>query len=238
MYHLVSRDKQIPNGFKFIQPETNFQTTRFASFSTIVNAVINHRKSNPALAAKHGWNTDYDAVAEEVDRFNAQLCAQMGWSNYIQASPGDSPIPKQKAPSESDQKQVAAAAGRVTKIWAGVKTLTDWIDSGDPAVPAEAAAARAAVCAGCPKNGSGDFTTWFTKPAALVIAKQVERLKDRKLATPHDERLNVCEVCLCPLKLKVHTPFQYVRAHLSDPVLKELRTVPNCWIVSEFATAP
>jgi hypothetical protein len=238
MYHLVSRDRQIPNGFKFVQPETGFQPPRMVSFSTVVSAIVNHRLSNPALAAKHGWNTGYNEVAEEVDRFNANLCASMGWSKYIMTTTGDAPIPKAKAPSPSDQKQVAAAAGRVTKIWSGVKTLSDWIDSGAPAVPQSRADARAKVCATCPKNGKGDFTSWFTKPAAAAIAAQVDKLKDRKLATPYDEAINVCEACLCPLKLKVHTPFNFIREHMGDQVMRELKTAPACWIVDEFqATA-
>jgi hypothetical protein len=235
MYHLTSRALQIPNGFKFIQPETGFQTSRFASFSTVVNAVISHRKANPALVAKHNWFTDYDSVAEEVDRYNAALCAAMGWTKYIMASPGDAPIPKSKAPSPSDQKQVAAVAGRVTKIWSGVKTLSDWIDSGAPPVSKSVSEARAAKCVECPMNGKGDFTSWFTKPAAAAIASQVEKLKDLKLQTSHDAKINVCEACLCPLKLKVHTPFPFIRTHLSDQVVNELRKAPSCWIMEEYA---
>lgn len=234
-FHLISRDKQIPNGYRFLQPETGFQTPRFASFSTIVNAVVNHRLGNPFLAQKHGWATDHETVAEEVDRFNANICAQMGWSNYIMASAGDTPLPKSKAPSPGDQKQVAAAAGRVTKIWSGVKTLNDWIDSNEPGVPQAQAESRAAVCAACPINGKGDFTTWFTKPAAAAIAGQIEKLKGRNLTTSIDEKINVCEACLCPMKLKVHTPFKFIKAHMSDAVMEELRKAPACWIVAEWA---
>jgi hypothetical protein len=51
-YTLKSRDRQIPNGLKFLQPETNWQPARFASFNVIVNSLINHRKSNPHLIAQ------------------------------------------------------------------------------------------------------------------------------------------------------------------------------------------
>ena len=234
-YHLNSRDKQVPGGFKFTQPETGFQTPRFASFTTVVNAVVNHRVSNPFLAQKHGWNTDYASVAEEVDRYNANICATMGWMNYVMASPGDAPIPKSKAPSPTDQKQVDVAAGRVTKIWSGVKTLNSWIDSNEPPVIQTLANSRAEVCSKCPINGAGDFTTWFTKPAAAAIAGQIEKLKGKKLSTPLDDKINVCEACLCPMKLKVHTPFKFIRENLSDSVMQELRKAPSCWIVKEYA---
>jgi hypothetical protein len=74
-------------------------------------------------------------------------------------------------------------------------------------------------------------------------------LQDRKLSTPYDDRLNVCKVCLCPLKLKVHTPLKYISAHMNEAVLADLMKVgqpdkelerlgqknedPKCWIVEE-----
>jgi hypothetical protein len=233
MSRLKSRQKFIPNGFRFYQPETKWYAPNGSSFQIIVNALVAHRTANPFLAKQHGWQTDPNAVADEVDEFNARICEQMGWMDYVQEASGGSPPPKFLAPSPSDQSKLAAVAGRVKKIWSGVRTLNDWIDSGDPPVPAEQAEGRAAACAACLKNTPGDFTTWFTQPAADAIKRQQEKLADRKLATSKDELINVCSVCLCPLKLKVHTPLAYINAHLSDPVLRELEQVPGCWMVEE-----
>lgn len=233
MARLKSRQRPIPNGFVFLQSQTGWKAPRNASFNTIVNALIAHRKGNPFLAQKHKWSLDPVAVADEVDAFNAMVCERMGYTNFIQSPVGVAPPPKFPAPSASEQSKLSAAAGQVKKIWAGVRTLNDWIDSGDPPVPAEQSAARARCCATCNKNTPGDFTTWFTKPAAEAIQKQVERISDRKLSTPEDARLNVCSVCLCPLKLKVHTPLNYINSYLSEGVLKELEKVSGCWIVEE-----
>lgn len=225
----------VPNGFSFIQPETGWRSPRMASFETIVSSLIAHRQANSFLVQKHGWAMDHDSVANELDAYNANLCAQMGWTDYIMIPLGEPPPPKSRPPSQSDQNLVSAAGAKVKKIWAGVRTLNDWIDSGEPAVDAAKSNQRASVCAGCPQNGRGDFTKWFTSPAAEAIKRQVEKLADRKLSTEHDSSIDVCEICLCPLKLKVHTPFSFIKEHLSDSVAAELKRVPKCWIIDELS---
>lgn len=230
---LKSRQGQIPNGMTFLQPETNWRPQRYASFDTIVNGLIAHRKGRPDLVATKGWALDYDSVADEVDAFNAVICVRHGWNDYIMGDEGVAPPPKPQALLQQEQKQIVAAAGRAKKIWAGVKTSNEWIDSGTPPVPKETSEFRAQTCAACPKNGKGDWTAWFTKPASEVIAKQLERISGMKLTTSVDDKLQVCEVCLCPLKVKVHTPVQYIKNHTTPEVMNELRAVPNCWIPKE-----
>jgi len=231
---LKDRQKQIPNGFVFYQPETGWRPGRFQSFHQIVQQIIRHRQGNPALLQKHNWSTDPATVEIELDEFNARICLSMGWNDYVSSS-GDGPPPPKPMPQlQQEAEQISAAAGRAKKIWSGVKTLNDWIDSGTPPVPTAIAEARAAVCAACPKNTAGDFTSWFTKPAALAIQSQIEKLADRKLATSHDAKLNVCDVCLCPLKLKVHTPLHYIKHNMPEPVFLDLEQVPGCWIIKEL----
>lgn len=237
-YRLKSRQMQIPNGFRYVQPETGFMAGNYASFQNIVDNLVSHRRGRPDLVVKHGWSLDPEAVANEVEAFNVRLCLQHGWTDYLDGIEGGGGLPpKSRPPSQQEVEQVSAAAGRAKKIWAGVRTLNDWIDSGDAPVVTEHAAARAEVCAACPKNTQGDFTSWFTKPAAGAIKQQIEKLQERKLSTPSDDKINICEVCLCPLKLKVHTPLPYIKAHLTEAVVKDLQTAPGCWIVRELADA-
>jgi hypothetical protein len=231
---LANRQLQIPGGFKFYIPELKWQPRPYQSFDQLVQQVIAVRGGNPQLTAKNKWSTDYNTVASEVDAFNARVCEQMGWNNYIIQASGAPPPPKSKPPSASDQKLLAAAAGAAKKIWAGVRTLNDWLDSGTPAVPQVLADARAATCAACPLNGPGDFTQWFTKPAAEAIQRQLTKLEGRKLSTASDGAINICEACLCPLKLKVHAPMQYIAPHVSEEVLRELAKGKNCWILAEM----
>ena len=230
---LRDRNRQIPNGLTFLQPETNWRPQRFASFSVIVNSLIAHRKGRPDLVASKKWALDYDTVANEVDAFNGLLCARHGWTDYIMGNEGEPPPPKSQALLAQERSQIAVAAGRAKKIWAGVKTLNEWIDSGTPPVPSATSEIRGKTCAACPKNGKGDFTSWFTRPASEVIAKQIERINGMKLTTSSDAVLNVCSVCLCPLKVKCHTPLEYIKKHTSDEVLSELRAVPGCWVAKE-----
>lgn len=93
------------------------------------------------------------------------------------------------------------------------------------------AESRATVCAGCPKNGKGDLTSWFTVPAAKLIQVQLEAKNKRKLETKSDEALGVCEACSCPLKLKVFCPLDIINSKMSPTVRTELH--PGCWILSE-----
>ena len=45
---------------------------------------------------------------------------------------------------------------------------------------------------------------------------------------------NVCTICSCPLPLKTHTPMPYIKAHMPQAVIDDLRqNAPWCWIVKE-----
>lgn len=234
-HRLKSRQHQIPNGFRYIQAQTNWRSRSFESFDSIVRALIRHRQGRPDLIAKHAWATDYNAVADEVEQFNVNLCLKHGWVNYLEGmESGGSSLPKTRPPSPANVESVAVAAGASSKIWSGIKTLNEWIQAGGHPVEAAISERRADVCVACPKNVTGNFTDWFTRPAAGAIKKQIEQLAERKLSTPHDAKLNVCEVCLCPMKLKVHAPIEFIKAHMIDSVLADLQKVPGCWIPVEL----
>jgi hypothetical protein len=232
MATLNNRQIQIPFGIKFYQPETRFNS-RQGSFNNVVDQVVAMRKANPALVAKHGWATDWDTVATEVDMFNAAICERMGWTNFInQPGAGVAPSPKFKALAPLAEKQLSAVADKAKKVWQGVKTLNDWIDSQLPPVETSLSQHRAEVCAACVLNGKGGLEEWFTKPAAAAIKLQMSQLASRKLSTTVDDKLNVCTACLCPLKLKVHTPLPFITEHMSDATKNELDK--NCWILEEI----
>jgi hypothetical protein len=230
MARIKNRQLQIPGGYKFYQPQTKFQS-RPGSFQNIVDQVVHNRSANPALSRQHNLSIDPNVVAEEVDYFNAAICERMGWTSYISQPGVDAPPPKFKALSPLDQKQLSVAAGTVKKVWQGVKTLNDWIDSKLPAVPTVLAEKRASTCLSCPNNGAGGLEAWFTKPASEAIAKQFEKLSERKLTTSVDDKINVCTACLCPLKLLVHTPLEFKLTHMGPETRAALH--PNCWVLSE-----
>lgn len=225
----------IPFGLKYYQPETRFNANNVHSFNTLVDQVVAMRKANPALVVKHGWSIDWNTVADEVDAFNAAICERMGWTDFInQPGAGFAPTPKFKALSPLAEKQLSAVASKVKKVWQGVKTISDWIESNAPAVPSELSQKRAETCVACPLNGTGGLEEWFTKPAAAAIKMQIGKLADRKLSTTVDDKLNVCSGCLCPLKLKVHAPLEFISPHMSEETRRALD--PKCWILSEEST--
>jgi hypothetical protein len=231
MLKLASREKSIPNGLQFHIPTLpNFKLPPQCSFSVAVQSIIAVRKANPYLANKLGWKTDEHSVENELDEFNARICAAMNWTNFIATDVQGAPsLPKQLPSHQSGA--IAAAANTAKKLWAGLRSTNDWIDSGVPAVPKEQAEARATVCVACPLNGKGGIESFFTVPASEAIKRQIQKLETRKLATSLDAKLGVCTACLCPLPLLVQTPLQFKLAHMTPDTRAALD--PKCWCLAE-----
>lgn len=233
MYRLVSRQKQIPNGFIFYQPQTGWKAPRFASFDRICNDLIAHRRANPFVTKKFNLATDFNAVAEEVDAFNAQVCVRMGWNDYVSnMAVGGQPA---GVPFQELQPLKTSLLDGLGRVAAGGKVILEWINSGEEAVPQAVADGRAAICATCPLNAKGDWTSFFTVPLANKIREALETRKSWNLHTPYDEGLIVCEACYCPLPLKVHMPFERIRSKISQESFDAL--APNCWIRREQPSA-
>ena len=220
---LVDRQKQIPNGMFYYEPATKWRSRPWASFDQIVQDLIAHRKGNPALAQKFGWSTDYNSVADEVDAFNTRVCEQMGWTQFIRGGGGQAqPLP---FPVSAGKPQRLGAVG------AGGLTLVEWIKSKEEAVPDTLAEKRAEVCVRCPKNQKGKLLDFFTEMTSWMIRKAFEDRSRMNLSTIHDENLNVCSACYCPLKLKVHMGLDRILKRLPQESKQALD--PQCWILSE-----
>lgn len=224
---LANRNNFIPNGFKFVQPEISDKDLGDVntSFDVLVRRVIELRKANPAIAKKNNLSLDYATVANEVDAFNTAICKSHGWNQFITGDPG-SPFSRVRSPLLS---RLESAAGSVNRVAAGVRTLLDWLGSGGKPVEATEAESRAVVCATCPQNGKGNWTRYFTVPAANEIRIQLEMKHKLSLQTSQDEKLNVCEACLCPLKLKVWAPMGHILKDMTEDTKKRLDA--RCWIL-------
>lgn len=243
---LKSRNHNVPHGFLFYQPETNWSPKKSVSdlgFWPVVEAIIEHRLGNP----RHGLSTDKETVAWELETATVKRLESMpGTKGYLTSGSrsGASPPNPTAAPR---QNAVVAAGASLNKTTAGIGVLLDWLGDGGIPVDKGLSESRASVCAtfkwsdsegkhqtGCWFNNQGDFTSWFTVPASEMIRKQIEIKNDLKLETSHDEKLGVCEVCACPLKLKTHTPISHIAEHLSENVRSKLP--PHCWIPKELAS--
>lgn len=228
---LKSRTQCPPGGFIYTQRETNWRNWIAEppsqwDFNWLCRSLQAHRQANRRL----GLNTNLTAIQNEVDELNARRVAGIPGGDIYLMEGG---IPKAQAHHGSSR--LSAAVGAVSKIASGMGTLGDWLGSGGPAVESKLANQRAAVCVGCPLNGRGDLTSYFVIPAAEFIRKQLEQRKDLNLSTPHDDKLGVCQACLCPMKLKVHVPLSFLREHLTAAIQADLD--PRCWILNEKDTA-
>ena len=109
--------------------------------------------------------------------------------------------------------------------------MVEWLKDGAEAVPQDLSIARANVCAHCPHNQSGDLTSFFTVPVSNAIRKALADKDGMNLATPIDDQLHVCGICLCPMKLKVHVPLKTILDRLPTEVFTELPEY--CWMRTE-----
>lgn len=235
MNRLKDRNKQIPNGYKMRLAAARWESPPFMSFTTLCQATAKVVRANPALAAANHWPTDDAGIEQMVESYQVRLCEVNGWSDYLATAMGP-PEPPKILPPHSPRAHFARLA-------AGASTLLDWLGEGGVPVAPELAASRARVCAGdpadpasaCPQNQPGDLLSWFTKPASELIRKQLEKRKDLNLSTPDDERINICDACGCPLKLKVHVPLADILRRI--PAESRSALDPRCWILKEGATA-
>lgn len=234
MVTLKNPEAQIPNGLRYIQAETNWDSTKmigtFPSMDTLTRAVISHREGNPWLGQKHGWSTEYQDVAKEMRDYNARICLEHGWTNFILTDenvPAEVPVIQKKTPS------LAEAAAGVKRVAAGIGVFIDWVGEGAVPVAVEVAERRAGICATCPQNNGGDFKAYFTQPIADKIKKQLEIKTDLELKTSYDPKLTVCSACDCPLQLKVFVPLQHILKYTSEEV--KARLDKRCWITAESA---
>lgn len=204
------------------------------SLDAIARAVINLLQANPQVQRQLGWDLSITGMTDRIEEYQAAVCLQRGYTDYVLAEGGQPEPPPflgHQTQNPIDPGALAVAAGKVKAIWAGIKTLNAWEEAGYPAVPQEQSESRAAVCAVCPKNGSGGLESWFTRPAAEAIRRKAETFTKRGLFTSHDHRLNVCSSCFCPLKLMVHTPIEFKLADLTAEVKGNLDAA--CWVLAE-----
>lgn len=220
MIRLKNRQLSIPNGYRYYWPLTGFKA-RVGSFDSVTQQFQAHLRGNVSQANKAGIDPDnYEQVADLVDAFNAAYCRRMLYFAFITGveEGQSSSVPFRQAPLQR----------RVENVAAGGDTLIDWIRSGAEAVPKTEATRRGAICSKCESNKKGDWLRFFTVPVSRAIQFALNRRDKMKLETEHDSKLGVCELCDCPLQLKIHLPMQRIVDGIDPDVRKKLPG--NCWI--------
>lgn len=224
----LSRSQFPPGGWEFFQPQSKWSapTPKSSTFDQTVILIIKHRQSNGAMTVKHRLPTDVAAVGNELENYTRM---RLG----IPLIGADLPkmMPPASVPAMSGA--VRGVVAEVKKIAAGAALLMEWEESGLPPVVRELAETRAGICADCPKNEKGkSLSEWFTVPVADMARRRFQRLHELNLTTASDAELNVCTACLCPLKLKVHSPGELILKRLKPEQRAELnQSNPRCWIL-------
>jgi hypothetical protein len=223
MLRLRSRQNSPVGGFIFVDAAISPEPLQTWDFTSLVQQVASRRAANP----RFGLTTDINAISAEVDLQNAQrMLSIRGADSFIvrdaEGGAANFPVPSRRS---------APGAAVAEKMMAGAGVILDWLGAGGKAVPNELAERRASVCAVCPLNAKGDWTAWFTIPAAAVIQKEIERRNEMKLSTSYDDGLGVCTACACVNSLSVHAPIKHILSRLSEEVRAKLDQ--SCWKLDE-----
>lgn len=97
----------------------------------------------------------------------------------------------------------------------------------DERVPLAQAEARAAVCVSCSENVPRSDCSGCHQ---ATLRNLVVRISGSR-GTPYDDRLNVCRVCLCELRGKVHLPLARLLKLAGESEFARLPS--HCWMVQE-----
>lgn len=102
-----------------------------------------------------------------------------------------------------------------------LRTAKDFVFKGGQRVSQEEAERRAAICASCPMNVSGEFcnTCFLRNMVASTIAMVTS------WTTSRDAELKVCSVCGCKNSIKVFIPVE----NMNDKTLAE-HWHSSCWM--------
>lgn len=133
------------------------------------------------------------------------------------------------------KKGVRAALDRASRsaraAATGGKVLVDWLGSRARPVVIDIAQRRADVCLECEHNKEGHSFLRLTAETVKAIAEQMQAREALKLRVEGEERLKACDVCACPLPLKVHVPLNNILQHTDEATLNAFP--PWCWVTTE-----
>jgi len=104
-----------------------------------------------------------------------------------------------------------------------VNPLLDWLGSGGQPVVPELAQARASICETCVENRAPRWWEVVKDPVADCILELLEVKTAMNLRVENEEKVNMCRVCGCCIRLKVWVPIQHVSQN------KE-KFPEHCWI--------
>jgi hypothetical protein len=230
MSKLRDKTRQVPNGLKFVQPETGFSPQPWSSFDSIVQQVLQHRQNNKWLAEKYNWAMTREGVATDVEQYNVRLCEINGWTDFIFV--GGPPVSFHPARSSKLPDGAGVAEGglkrRISNAAGGLGLFTTWLGSGLKPVDQALAEKRAKICEHCPKNQLGDFWQKLAGVAAAELRTLIAIKADLELKLPNEDKLHSCSCCQCWLPLKCFSHLDHIISNTSALTMSEFPS--HCWI--------
>jgi len=110
----------------------------------------------------------------------------------------------------------------------GARIISDWIGEGNHPVSQEQAQARANVCLECVRNQP---RVGIVESVASAIKEQVDLKNALDLMVDGELGLKTCQVCDCPLRLKIWLPLSFQTRYMKSEELKSFE--PDCWLRTE-----
>lgn len=199
MIKLRDASHDVPGGWWYIQPETQFRVVG-NTFVELLNKIKEHRVGNE-LPIGTNFNAEIQAA----------ICERLGDDTKEWCTPYD-PEDQRLAPPRRMSWQDAM------RFLATVKAI---VMTGNAFTDQAEAERRAAICANCPKNVAID-----TCPVCRGLKAMVTGVIGQR-RTAVDNRLRGCEVCGCELKAAVHVDLAAQQAAMSDELNEQFPA--HCW---------
>ena len=110
----------------------------------------------------------------------------------------------------------------------GLETLIDWLGSGGVCVNIPKAQSRTDTCLKCVHNKPGGIVP---ESVSAAIKRQVQLKNEIGLKTEGMDGLRSCELCACPLPLKIFVPLESLGVSEQEAI----EEFPNfCWLNTEY----
>lgn len=227
---LKSRTRWVPGGFQVLIPQAGMKKPFSGSFSDAVRFLYSFRSKNHALVEKHGWSLDISDIERDVELYNAQRMVAAGYLNFVELE-GEAAVQKKilQEPIGKTGRLFQNVGNAVGKVKTALAIYRDLFGPEGKVVAKEEAERRASICSVCPRNDlAGGLTKYFLKEAASEIMMVAGMLKKRNVSTSLDDKLGVCQICLCPLGAKIHVESEILKKHIKSDEIAKLPS--NCWI--------
>jgi hypothetical protein len=211
-----------PGGFTYTQPESKLKFSQLIPLPDQAKLVAAHRKANGYSGA---------TVSEAANDIEEWTCLRL--NNDPEYCITDTQ--KKTAPLRFVSglvRDVQAVASSVADAVVGARIIYEWWGEGGRPVPQELAQGRADNCIACPNNTVE--RSWLSGLSETAQEHLQFRSKE-KMSVKGEEKLGICVLCSCPMKLKVHTPIELIHEHTLPETIQKLDGVLGlCWVRDEL----